>query len=103
MVRSYSLTEGFFKLGSNAPMLGATLKGWADGVKNADGVSAGAGTLVGNPCAIRFAVPLGATQPAVVLSVPAVFRELTQFSINPGIFPAMAVIWNVEMVSNNNP
>src|SRR5215471_19055081 len=52
---------------------------------------------------MRLLVPLGALQPAVVESTPAVLTKLTQFSMNPGILPAMDVTWKVEIVSNNHP
>src|SRR5262249_46848061 len=103
IVRSHSWTDGFLRFGSNAPIAGAKLKAWLGGARNPDRVRLGAGTLLGNPPEIRLAVPLGAPQPAVVESVPAVFSVLTQFSMNPGILPAIEVIWKVEMVSKSQP
>src|SRR5262249_31970793 len=84
-------------------MLGAGPKDWAGGVKAADGVVTGADTVVGNPCEIRFAIPLGATQPAAVVILPVRSKLLLQFNMNPGIFPAIDVTWKVEMVSNSHP
>src|SRR5262245_14284551 len=103
MVRSHSWMEGFFKLGSKAPTLAARRYAWFGGVRKPEGVSVGAPTLVGNPWLIRFAVPPGAAQPAVVVTAPAVLILLTQFSMNPGILPAMDVTWKVLMVSNSHP
>src|SRR5262249_8114067 len=59
----------------------------------------GLGTPVGNPCEILLAVPLGATQPAEGMPPTG----MLQFNMNPGIFPAIEVIWKVEMVSNSHP
>src|SRR2546422_1812896 len=102
-VCSSDLTEGFLRLGSNAPTLGASPLAWAGCSNAAEGVVVGAGTVSGNPWEMRFSVPLGATHPAVAEALPLVSRLFTHSKMNPGTLPFMAVTWNVEMVSNSQP
>src|SRR5215472_16775255 len=102
-------------LGSKAPMLGAAFNGCAGCVNSAEGVPLGGGTTSGKPLLMRLNIPeAGMAQPAptvtesgVVAVVPLVptaeATVLVQASMKPGILPAMAVTWNVESVSKNNP
>src|SRR5215468_11639842 len=100
-VKLHSCTEGFLRLGSNAPTAGASDAGCWGVLKAADGVIVGSGTVVGNPCEILFPVPEGSTQPVVVLAAPELLMLVWQFRRKPGSLPAMAVTWNVDNVSNN--
>src|SRR5438045_9779770 len=99
-VRSRSWTEGVFKLGSNAPTLGAVPFGWNGCSSDAEGAATGTATLVGKPEEMRLLNPLGVTQPAVGVMDPAVSMLVLQPSIKPGVLPAIAVAWNVEITSN---
>jgi len=106
MVRSHSWTEGFLRLGSNAPTAGATPADWTDGVKAAEGVVVGVGTVAGNPDEIRLVfpvavIPVGRPQPEVVVESPDELIVVMQFCRKPGILPAIAVTWNVDKVSNS--
>src|SRR6266404_6421306 len=106
MVKSHSWTEGFLRLGSNAPTAGATPTDWAGGVKATEGVTVGVGTVTGNPDEIRLVfpvavIPVGSTQPEVVVAAPDELIVVMQFCRKPGVLPAIAVTWNVDNVSNS--
>jgi hypothetical protein len=72
-----------------------------------EGVVVGVGTVTGNPVEIRLVlpvavIPFGSTQPEVVVAAPDELIVVMQFSKKPGIFPAIAVTWNVDKVSNSH-
>ena len=66
----------------------------------------GVATVTGNPDEIRLVfpvavIPVGSTQPEVVVEAPDELIVVMQFCRKPGILPAIAVTWNVDKVSNS--
>src|SRR5260370_39396469 len=103
MVRSHSCTEGFLRLGSNAPTAGATPTDWAGGVKATEGVTVGVGTVTGNPDEIRLVfpvavIPVGSTQPEVVVAAPDELILVMQFCRKPRLLSANGATLNVGKV-----
>src|SRR5712664_3163999 len=92
--------------GSKAPTAGAPLAACCLGDTATEGVVVGVGTVTGNPVEIRLVlpvavIPLGSTQPEVVVAAPDELIVVMQFSKKPGILPAIAVTWNVDRVSKS--
>src|SRR5437879_4955767 len=111
MVKSHSCTEGFLMFASNAPTAGACVLGCGPGDNCAEGGVAGIGIVTGNPVEILAeglaTNACGTTQPVVAVAGPCPVVRLgvgiftRQFKRNPGIFPAIAVTWNVDSVSKS--
>src|SRR5262249_21082451 len=70
-------------------------------VRALDGIVVGWGVLIGNPEEIRPDKPDGVEQPTEVPMAPLESIVLLQSSMKPGTFPAIAVTWNVDSVSNS--
>src|SRR5262249_30465858 len=101
IVRLHSCTAGFFISGSKAPTLGAVPEGCGATVRALEGVVVGSGMALGNPEEMRPAKPDGVEQPTDVPIAPLESIVLLQSSMKPGTFPAIAVTWNVDSVSNS--
>src|ERR671925_402614 len=95
MLRLHWCTVGIFKFGSNVMSAGEFCSNASFGVRNVDGFTVGAASVVRK--LELLILTSGSDEHPVVKEPPGVAEQRVT---RPGTFPATAVAWKEEIVSN---